>query len=361
VACEGEPKTPEGFDTDATLSSLSISIGTLEPVFDLSVYNYTATVPNGTDSVDVSATIGDINDSFTINGGENATVALEVGENTISIVVTSEDGLTGRTYRIVITRPPFSQQAIVDMVTGGKNNFFGLITALSDDGNTLAVSSIDEDGVYVFTRDSGGAWAQQAFVKASNSDANDLFGLSAALSGVGNTLAVGAVDEDSAATGVNGDQADNSAPRAGAVYVFDRDSGGAWTQTAYVKASNSDANDLFGLSTALSGDGNTLAVGAVDEDSAATGVNGDQADNSQQNAGAVYVFTRDSGGVWAQQAYVKSSNSSSGKVFGWSVIMSSDGDALAVSAFDEETAGAVYVFTRDSEGVWTQQDYVNTH
>jgi hypothetical protein len=186
VACEGEPKTPEGFDTDATLSSLSISIGTLEPVFDLSVYNYTATVPNGTDSVDVSATIGDINDSFTINGGENATVALEVGENTISIVVTSEDGLTGRTYRIVITRPPFSQQAIVDMVTGGKNNFFGLITALSDDGNTLAVSSIDEDGVYVFTRDSGGAWAQQAFVKASNSDANDLFGLSAALSGVGN-------------------------------------------------------------------------------------------------------------------------------------------------------------------------------
>jgi hypothetical protein len=112
-----------------------------------------------------------------------------------------------------------------------------------------------------------------------------------ALSGDGNTLAVGADREDSAAIGVNGDQADNNARFAGAVYVFARDTGGVWTQQAYVKSSNTDAGeDFFGQSMALSGDGNTLAVGAFGERSAATGVNGDQADNSASVAGAVYVF-----------------------------------------------------------------------
>ncbi len=91
---------------------------------------------------------------------------------------------------------------------------------------------------------------------------------------------------------MNGDQADNSAFGAGAAYVFTRDSGGVWTQQAYVKASNTDAFDDFGQSVALSDDGNTLAVGAIDEDSAATGVNGDQADNNSARAGAVYVFHR---------------------------------------------------------------------
>ena len=51
--------------------------------------------------------------------------------------------------------------------------------------------------------------------------------------------------EDSNATGINGNQADNSASDAGAVYVFTR-SGTTWTQQAYVKASNTASNDYFG-------------------------------------------------------------------------------------------------------------------
>ena len=324
VACGGgnDTFTPQPRGTEASLSSLSISVGTLDPAFNLSVTQYTATVPNGTDSVDVSATKSDNNDTLTVNGSNNATVALVVGDNTISIHVLSEDAMTGRTYTIVVTR--------------------------------LTV-------------------AQEAYAKVSNTDANNLFGLSAALSGDGNTLAVGAIDEDSAATGVNGDQADNSAAGAGAVYVFTRDSAGVWTEQAYVKASNTDANDLFGLSTALSGDGNTLAVGAIDEDSAATGVNGDQADNSAARAGAAYVFTRDSGGVWTQQAYIKASETGANDLFGWNVALSDDGNGLAVGVFDDDSAalglkrdqadntqriaGAVYVFTRDSGGVWTQQTF----
>ena len=65
--------------------------------------------------------------------------------------------------------------------------------------------------------------------------------------------------EASNATGVNGDQTDNSAPEAGAVYVFTR-TAGVWTQQAYLKASNTDAGDHFGVTVALKDD--TLAVAA---------------------------------------------------------------------------------------------------
>jgi len=60
-----------------------------------------------------------------------------------------------------------------------------------------------------------------------------------------------------------------------------------WSQQAYIKASNTDADDGFGAHVAL--DGNTLLVGAHAEDSNATGVNGDQTNSDAQDSGAVYV------------------------------------------------------------------------
>ena len=104
-------------------------------------------------------------------------------------------------------------------------------------------------------------------------------------------MAVGAPNEDSAATGINGNQNDESAQEAGAVYVFTR-TGATWVQQAYVKSSNAGAGDEFGSSMALSRDGRTLLVGARGEDSAAKGVNGSQADNSLRDAGAAYLFAR---------------------------------------------------------------------
>src|SRR5206468_2416155 len=149
-------------------------------------------------------------------------------------------------------------------------------------------ATMDAGAVYVFTR-SGQTWSQQAYVKASNTDAGDSFGGSVALSADGDTLAVGVSLEDSVAMGIGGNQADNTATMdAGAVYVFARN-GTTWTQQAYVKASNTGAGDAFGFIVALSSDGGTLAVGANGEASAATGIDGNQADNSATNAGAVYA------------------------------------------------------------------------
>src|SRR5215471_21498699 len=84
-------------------------------------------------------------------------------------------------------------------------------------------------------------------------------------------------------------------------------------QVTYLKASNPKANAHFGEGgtlqghgVALSGDGNTLAVGAPFESSGAKGINGNQNDNSVYAAGAVYVFIRRNN-EWAQQAYIKAS------------------------------------------------------
>ena len=208
-------------------------------------------------------------------------------------------------------------------------------------------------------------------LEASNSDDDDRFGLSVSLSGDGNTLAVGAYREDSAATGVNGAQNNSSATDSGAVYVFRRN-GGMWSQQAYIKASNSDSGDILGLDVSLSGDGNTLAVGATGEDSASTGVNGVQNNNSASASGAVYVFRR-SGGIWTQQAYIKASNSGQFDQFGRENSLSHDGNTLAVGALFEDgsstvineaqndnsahDAGAAYIF-RFNNGVWSQQAYI---
>jgi trimeric autotransporter adhesin len=281
-----------------------------------------------------------------------------------------------------------SASAYVKASNTDPGDFAGYRVALSGDGSTLAVfadgessaaTGIDGDqtsnaarsagAVYVFAR-TGAVWSQQAYIKPSNTDANDHFGISLALSGDGSTLAVGSRHEASAATGVGGDPTDNSAPRAGAVYVFTR-SAAAWSQQAYIKASNAQAGDEFGFSVALSGDGSLLAVSAVGEESAATGVDGEQADNSAPSAGAVYVFAR-SEAVWAQQSYVKASNTDAGDAFGVSLALSSDGSTLAVGAREEDSAtagdqgddsaaaaGAIYVFAR-AGATWAQQAYLKS-
>jgi hypothetical protein len=275
----------------------------------------------------------------------------------------------------------------------------GYGAAISGDGNTMAIGAPHESGgsrgingnqndnsvygsgaVYVFVR-KGANWVQQAYVKASNPQESAEFGHAVVLSGDGNTMAVSAFWESSNARGVNGNQADHSIPQAGAVYVFTR-TGATWSQQAYVKASNTGEagtadrfgdGDQFGVSLTLSDDGNTMAVGALTEDSASPGINGDQADNSATSAGAVYLFTR-TGDTWSQEAYIKAANPDPADMFGYSVALSADGNTLAVGSYDEggsprtingtpdnkrRGAGAVYVFTRAGT-IWSQQAYIHT-
>ena len=276
---------------------------------------------------------------------------------------------------------------------GGNQGHTGTSIALSGDANTMAVGAPFESGgsrgvngnqndnsmyaagaVYVYIRQ-GQSWTPQAYVKASNPGINDHFGSSVVLSRDGNTMAFAAHWESSGATGINGNQNDDSIPQAGAVYIFTR-TGTNWAQQAYIKASNTGNamagdGDQFGFSLAISGDGNTVAVGAITEDSNARGINGNQNDDSAASAGAVYVFSR-TGTTWTQQAYVKSANQDGGDLFGFSVALSFDGNTLGAAAFNEsgggkgfnppddnksQGSGALYVFTRQN-GAWSQQGYI---
>jgi hypothetical protein len=285
--------------------------------------------------------------------------------------------------------PPWFQHAYLKASNTGADDRFGRSVALSADGTTLAVGAENEGSnatgvngnqadnsapysgaVYVFRR-TGTTWVQEAYLKASNTGAGDGFGsFSVELSDDGTILATGAWEEDSNAKGVNGNQADNSARNSGAVYVFRR-TGNVWAQEAYLKASNTDAEDRFGSSVALSGDGSTIAVGAAGEASNAKGVNGNQADNSTAESGAVYVFRR-TGILWAQEAYLKASNTGALDYFG-SVALSAEGNTLAVGAYLEDSnatgvngnqannaasdSGAVYVFSRTGTA-WAQEAYL---
>ncbi|MCA8944156.1 MAG: integrin, partial [Planctomycetes bacterium] len=263
------------------------------------------------------------------------------------------------------SHPDASDQFGVSVAMSGNTAVVGVYNEDSNatgvNGNAANNSAADAGAVFVFVR-SGSTWAQQAYLKPSNTDAGDRFGYSVGISG--DTIVVGAYGEDSSATGVGGNQGDNSATDSGAAYVFTR-SGSTWTQQAYLKASNTDTTDQFGLSVAISGD--TILVGSFNEDS---GNAADPNDDTLFNAGAAYVFTR-SGTTWSQQAYLKPTTLGWNDRFGWHVTIS--GDTAVVSSSNEDSnatgvdgdatndaasdAGAAWVFVR-SGSTWSQQAFL---
>lgn len=251
----------------------------------------------------------------------------------------------------------WNQEAYIKASNTGREDNFGRNVALS--GNTLAVGTFLEDGsasgvngeqeddgavnsgaVYVF-RLSNGAWAQEAYIKASNPGYEDNFGLDLELEQ--DTLVVGAPYEDSGASGVNGNQANEGSTGSGAVYVFRR-TGTTWVQQAYIKASNTGANDNFGWSVALAGD--ILVASAIGESSAAKGAGGDQNDNTALNAGATYIFGR-SGSTWVQNSYLKASNPGVEDWFGYNVALAEN--LLVVTSPREDSAASGVGGSQDND------------
>ena len=238
----------------------------------------------------------------------------------------------GAAYPLVVD--PWFEQAKLSASDAANGDLFGWSVAVAGDTAVVGapfdntVAGTDAGSAYVFVR-SGGAWTQQAKLRASDAANGDLFGVSVAVAG--DTAVVGAYDDNTVA-GVD----------AGSAYVFVR-SGGAWTQQAKLTASDAANGDAFGISVAVAGD--TAVVGAYADDTVAGG-----------DAGSAYVFVR-SGGAWTQQAKLTASDAANGDAFGISVAVA--GDTAVVGASYDDTvagtdAGSAYVFV-GSGGVWTQQ------
>ncbi len=151
------------------------------------------------------------------------------------------------------------------------------------------------------------------------------FGISVALSASGRTALIGGHDDDG---------------NVGAAWVFTR-SGSTWTQQGPKLTGGGETGDgEFGMSVALSGDGNVALIGG-------------RGDNG--HVGAAWVFTR-SRSTWTQQGSKLTGSGEIGKgSFGVSVALSSDGhNALIGGEFDHNSEGAAWVFTR-SGSTWSQQ------
>ncbi len=282
--------------------------------------------------------------------------------------------------RYPITIDPIAQQAYLKAHQVSAEDRFGWSVAVS--GDTVVVGAYQEDSsttgvnstpneaaagsgaVYVFAR-SGTTWVQQAYLKAHQVSSGDAFGVSVAVSG--NTIVAGAFGEDSSTTGANSSP-NELASNAGAAYIFVR-TGTTWSQQAYLKAPQVTAGDEFGYSVAVSGD--TVVIGATREDSSTTGVNSTP-NESASGSGAAYVFVRN-GTTWTQQAYLKAHQVSAADEFGISVGVS--GDTVVVGAKEEDSSttgvnstpnesatssGAAYVFVRNGTA-WTQQAYLKAH
>ncbi|HET6611856.1 MAG TPA: cadherin-like beta sandwich domain-containing protein [Kofleriaceae bacterium] len=386
--------TVNGTEVGQGTTSPPIPLALGETAIEIGVANgdvvrtYTVTIGRGAEVIGQLAPVQASNpqefDSFGYNialSGDTLAVGAIFEDSSATGIDGSQDDESapdsGAVYVFRRTGTSWAQEAYIKASNADAGDLFGLSVALS--GDTLAVGATAEasaatgvDGdqtdnsqavsgaVYVFRR-TGTTWAQEAYIKASNTDPGDKFGGSVAVDG--DTLVVGAPNEQSAVSGVNGDQTDNSADQAGAAYVFRR-TGSTWAQEAYLKASNPDRFDAFGVSVAV--DGDTVAVGALYEDSVATGIDGNQQDNTLADSGAAYVFQR-TGVTWAQQAYVKASNSGETDRFSFRLAIS--GDLLAVTAYGEDSgngkpddntvrdSGAVYLFRRTGT-TWAQEAYL---
>ena len=94
----------------STLSGLALSVGTLSPVFAPGTTAYRTSVPNAASSMTVTPTVTDatatvkVNGTTVVSGSASASISLVVGNNTITILVTAQDGTTTSTYTVAVNR-----------------------------------------------------------------------------------------------------------------------------------------------------------------------------------------------------------------------------------------------------------------
>jgi hypothetical protein len=312
-------------------------------------------------------------------------VAISSDGSTALVGGWGDNGSTGATWVYTRSGTTWTQQGSRLVGTGTTGSASqGWSVALSADGNTALVGGYNDDGgvgaAWVFTR-SAGVWSQQGSkLVGSGAVGNSLQGGSVALTGDGNTAAVGGYGDSTGtgavwifkrSTGVWSQQGDKlvgagavGAPRQGksvglsadARFVVvggwqdDADTGAMWTFTTALWVQQGPK--LYGYygTGAQAQQGSSVAVSA----DGMTAISGGPLDDGEM--GAAWVFIR-SGGVWALEGEKLVGTGAVGSYIdqGTSVALSADGNTALVGGYADNTyVGAAWVFTR-SAGVWTQQ------
>ncbi|MEY3229949.1 MAG: hypothetical protein RL689_36 [Planctomycetota bacterium] len=288
----------------------------------------------------------------------------------------------GSAYVFTKSGSAWVQQAQLIAAGGMATDYFGRSVAISGDTAIVGApdddvgSNVDQGSAYVFTR-SGSTWTERAHLTDFAGSTSDKFGRSVAISGetvmvgtpwydVGSNVNQGVVhvfngsgatwtiqqwlagfgggpdDEFGAAIAIDGDVAIIGAPRRtgsaavgqGAAFVFRR-SGSGWAQEAWLDDQDGQSGDQFGFAVAVSG--NTVVVGAPDDDLGAT-----------FDAGSATIFGK-LGTTWSRQARLIAPQAQDVASFGFAVAI--EGDMAAVGVPGDRVApnhagGSVYLFGR---------------
>lgn len=271
-------------------------------------------------------------------GGVGSAVELE-GATCVVGYPRASSGLGGRAAVYRRNANVWSAEQVLQAADDGAGNLFG--GALALEGDTLLVgargTTVSGSGLagaaYVFVR-SGGTWAQQAKLIASDPEQNAEFGYAVALHG--DTCAVGAPQSTTSSTLYSG-----------ATYVFVR-SGGVWALQQRIVPSapfNYIYGSRSGRALALSGD--SLLIGAPLSFDLST---------STISAGRVFEWVR-AGSSWSQAAVITPADVPDGRQFGCSI--GYDGARAIIGAWLENelptgtSVGTAYVFRR--AGGWQQE------
>ena len=308
---------------------------------------------------------------------DNFGISVAVDGDTVVVGAPGNDGAGADSGSVYVFVKPSggwatsTETAKLTASDGAALDYFGYSVAV--DGDTVLVGAYQDDdeesdsedsgSAYIFTKpNSSGGWAdwdlmedtETAKLTASDGADDDWFGVSVALDG--NTAVIGASGDDD--KGID----------SGSVYVFVKPSG-AWAdgnETDKLTADNGEAQDNFGYSVAV--DVDTVEVSGAEVEVATVVVGAYQHDPIAPHsdpdsplylldAGAAYVFTRDSGGVWDGGEKLTADDGDALDYFGYSVAV--DVDTVVVGAYGDDdngsASGSAYVFTRDSNGEWSQK------
>jgi len=258
-----------------------------------------------------------------IQSSLGVSVAISADGNTILAGGANDDNNKGAVWVFTRSGGLFGQQAKLVAGNASNDGYQGASVACSADGNMVIFGAPGDNfgtgAAFVYNR-AGSTWSQTTKLMGSNSFSElQEMGTSVGVSADGNTVIVGAKNARNTSI--------DDLPT-GAAYVFTL-SGGSWAQQARLTGPATAA--LFGWAASISGDGNTVAVGAP---------------NDNGNQGGTWIFTR-SGSSWSQEAILLPTGKVGESKTGSSLALTDSGDRLLVGGpQDNSGAGATWVFDR---------------
>ncbi len=245
---------------------------------------------------------------------------------------------TGNTKAWIISADANGEWARTQELTPSDGSLsFGSTVAI--EGRTAFVGAWADDdlhwnsgAVYIFRQDNQGDWVES----------QKIYGSGALVERFGYSLAV---DQGTFVVGTPQEWLNGNVPYVGAVYVFQKDGNGQWTESARLLASDPNSTHNLGWSVDISGD--TILSGA----------HYDYHNGNLWDAGSAYIFSR-IGNNWSQTDKIFPADLETEDQFGEAVALAGE-SAFILSARDDDNgtnSGSVYVFRDDGNGNWDEID-----